>query len=1119
MKRFGIRATALALAVLVGLSPAASASIALGDELHGGAVSLAPGTELSEQVFWSNSKSDLRTERYISYSPAEGIYPVVVYGDKLLSRQDLSAMAKSLEAQGLRVLGGVNGDFFDLSTGNALGVIISDGVLRTTSGGYYAVGFRADGTAFIGRPDLAVTATFHGATMRITDVNKTRTAADGKHEGGLYLYTDEYSATTQHTSPGYDVILTPVSAHVGETVDVDLDVTDPDELNGAGSGGETEPEEEETGETEAEAPSDEVPEDPASDDGSAGRTDGGDGMAADSQTLENEAAEGTREVEEITGSLVLTDQLTVGGRLVCTVDQVLESEKSVQIPQGKLVLTVNKENNQWLLDQVSALSPGDEVSIDVTAADSRWNDVVTAIGGYYKIVTNGQVGPQTDSAANPRTAIGIKADGSVLFYAIDGRQPGYSVGATLTQVAQRLIELGCVEAVALDGGGSTTMGATLPDASSMSILGSPSDGSLRAVSNGIFLVSELEPNGVLDHYYVTPYDSVVLSGAQVALKATPVDENGYAFSDSAIVSWSIRNGDGVVDVDGVFTAGSESGTTQVTASTNRAEGSASVTVVKTPDSISVSNQTTGAPVTALALDPQESVDLTASAVWKKIALTSQDACYVWAVDPAVGTVDENGVFTAGEKSATGNLTVSAGGAYVTIPVTIAGHIQTLDTFETDEGLAALTGSANALVNPETSGDLVRYGKQSVRVDYSAGETGSASLATDLTIPDGDRYLSMWVYGDGSGNTLTATVADASGAATDVVLSALDFTGWKHLTAALPTGTTALQGLTVVYGGGEKAIGTLYLDQFTTSTEDLTDETAPAVTVSAENGELTAFVSDNVDKEFETSAVTLTLDGKAVDFTWSVSDGKLTYALPAGDGKLHRLTVTAVDQSGNVGRGSYNILPVTQEEIPDEGGAEDEGGTEGESGVITSSRSPFADMAAHWADLYTTYLYDMGVVQGVESTAGLLFQPDKNITRGEFALMVARWMGLDLTAYADVALPFADLDATPAWCVDAMKAMYAEGILKGSLDNGVLMGRAAASISRAEAMTILGRIQGKGYVSQALTDFTDAASVPAWSLSYVESLVGQGIISGYNGLLRPNDPVTRAEVCKMLFYLL
>lgn len=1076
MKRFGIRATALALAVLVGLSPTASASIALGDELHGGTVSLAPGSDLVEQVFWSNSKSDLRTERYISYSPADGISPVVVYGDKLMSRQDLAAMAKSLEAQGLRVVGGVNGDFFDLSTGNALGVIISDGVLRTTSGGYYAVGFLPDGTAFIGKPDLAVTATFNGSTMRVTDVNKTRTAADGKHEGGLYLYTDEFSTTTQHTSPGYDVILTPVTSNVGETVDVDLEVTDTD-----GTASEA-----------AAAASAEAP-----DTGAASSDD----IATDSQNLETAVpAEGTREVDEVTGSLVLSDELTVGGRLVCTVDQVLDSTTSIQIPEGKLVLTVNKQNNEWLLGQVSSLKPGDQVSIDVTAADSRWNNVVTAIGGYYKIVTNGQVGPQTDSTANPRTAIGIKADGSVIFYAIDGRQSGYSVGATLTQVAQRLIELGCVEAVALDGGGSTTIGATLPDASSMSILNSPSDGSLRTVSNGIFLVSSLKPNGVLDHYYVTPYDSVVLSGAQVALKATPVDENGYAFSDSTTVSWSIRNGDGIVDVNGIFTAGSESGTTQVTASSGRAEGTASITVVKSPDSILVTNQATGAPVTSIALDPQESIDLTASAVWKKISLTSQDTCYLWSVDPAVGTVDENGVFTAGTKSATGNLTVSAGGTYVTIPITVAGHIQTLDDFETDAGLAALTSSSNAVVNRETSGDLVRYGKQSARVDYSAGETGSASLSAALTIPAGDRYLSMWVYGDGSGNTLTATIADSNGATSDVVLSALDFTGWKHLTAALPEGAASLRGLTVVYGGGEKAIGTIYLDQFTTATEDLTDETVPTVTVTAENGKLTGYVSDNVDKDFAKSAITLTLDGKSADFTWNQSTGTLTYTLPASDGKLHRLTVTAVDQSGNVGRGSYNILPTTNED------------------GSTTYQSPFADMTAHWADLYTTYLHDMGVIQGVESSAGLLFQPDKNITRGEFSLMVARWMGLDLTAYSDVTLPFADLDTTPSWCVDAMKAMYAEGIIKGSLDNGVLMGRATASISRAEAMTILGRIQGKGYVTQSLT-FSDAASVPAWSLPYVESLVGQGIISGYDNQLRPNDSVTRAEVAKMLFYLL
>ncbi len=43
-------------------------------------------------------------------------------------------------------------------------------------------------------------------------------------------------------------------------------------------------------------------------------------------------------------------------------------------------------------------------------------------------------------------------------YTIDGRQSGYSIGATLTQVAERMVELGCVTALSLDGGGSTAIG-------------------------------------------------------------------------------------------------------------------------------------------------------------------------------------------------------------------------------------------------------------------------------------------------------------------------------------------------------------------------------------------------------------------------------------------------------------------------------------------------------------------------------------------------------------------------------------------------------------------------------------------------------------------------------------
>ena len=125
-------------------------------------------------------------------------------------------------------------------------------------------------------------------------------------------------------------------------------------------------------------------------------------------------------------------------------------------------------------------------------------------------------------------------------------------------------------------------------------------------------------------------------------------------------------------------------------------------------------------------------------------------------------------------------------------------------------------------------------------------------------------------------------------------------------------------------------------------------------------------------------------------------------------------------------------------------------------------------------------------------------------------MVARWLRVDMNQYSNVTLPFVDAAQIPDWALPGVKTMYALGYLKGSSSNGQLLVRAESTITRAEAVTILGRIQGKGMCLQALTDFTDAADVPAWSLSYVESLVGQGIVSGYDGLLRPNDSVTRAR---------
>lgn len=57
----------------------------------------------------------------------------------------------------------------------------------------------------------------------------------------------------------------------------------------------------------------------------------------------------------------------------------------------------------------------------------------------------------------PRSAIGQKADGHILFLVIDGRQPPYSLGATLLDVQNILYEAGAVTAANLDGGSSSIM--------------------------------------------------------------------------------------------------------------------------------------------------------------------------------------------------------------------------------------------------------------------------------------------------------------------------------------------------------------------------------------------------------------------------------------------------------------------------------------------------------------------------------------------------------------------------------------------------------------------------------------------------------------------------------------
>ena len=1093
--------TALGLSLALILPQTALASDALGHDLHTAGRPLSQGTALTTGWFWSDTYSDLRTERYLTYTPNEAVTPTVAYGSNVVDKATLTAMAKTLESQGKRVVGGTNGDFYVMATGQPLGLVVTDGVVRSSSSYHYAVGFRADGTAFIGQPQLRITATLPAARVNVSGgVNKVRqvTNADG---GGLTLLTGDFASTTQNTRGGVDVYLTLLTEEVGRSVEVlaPVQVAQP-----------------------VEPPAGAYTIDPDT------------GLQVPAEVPEPTYVTEMRPTGE---HIEVSRDLRIGKRVRCKVDFVTEAAGANPLQKDSLVLTMNGTDDPAVLAQLRALKPGDQVDIDITSSDSRWSEATQALGGMYRLLENGKLGSNLSAERTARTAVGIRPDGTVLFYTVDGKQSGYSVGANCTQVAQRLLELGCTEALGLDGGGSTTIGITDPADSSFSVVNRPSDGAQRANSTALFLTTDLKPTGVAGSLLLTPGDALALSGTRLQFSASYLDTAWYAMAGQAQNVRYTAAGTGEITPDGAFTAG-KAGTTTITGVSGSLTGSTGVTTVETPDKITVTNEATGGAVQAISLEPGETISLTASATWRNLVVVSQDSCYTWACDASLGAVTPDGTFTAGAEGGSGSLTVTAGGRTVTLPVNVAGHVRTLEDFEGAENSfaadEAVDGAGTTQVSLEQSLNHVRTGKQSLRVDYAARE-GVARLEADVAIPAGEGYLGLWVKGDGSGNALSALVKmpaaesqtdealpEGSGGGTDVELAqptdapegaadglsgdvqeppegetdvtalpltTLDFTGWKHLLVALPKGAAALVGLEMAVTG-EQGTGTVWLDQLTSANAPIEDFNAPLIDLRVEGNTLTAAISDNVDRDLPAGAVRATYDGWNLETRWNADTGVLTAALPDFGTLERRISVTAVDASGNLGRQSLSA---------------------GQGPTLL-----FEDMEDHWAASCANYLYGQGITRGTSSEGRLIYQPNANITRAEFFTMCARWMHLDA---AEVELPFADAGDIPAWALDAVKAMYAAGVLQGSLDYGLLKVNPGATITRAEVMTILGRTQSRGYREADLSAFTDVADVPDWAEAYVRSLVGQGVINGYeDGTVRPLNPMTRGEVAKVLYTL-
>lgn len=380
---------------------------------------------------------------------------------------------------------------------------------------------------------------------------------------------------------------------------------------------------------------------------------------------------------------------TVEGELKIGTDMILKVEDKfiyngdIAIAEDKTILFMQTDGLGECYEFLNNLEPGQKISISNNAYDNnneKWSDVmelVSSVGG--RIILNGEVQDISDGTVAPRTAVGVREDKSVILYTLDGRQAGYSKGATIKMIGERLKELGCVEALNLDGGGSTTIGAVFPGYDEFLVMNKPSDGYNRSVANFLFIRDDRERtdipwvinmNGNFDN---TNYLSGMCS--DVSVKSV-FDTSNYKMDDYT-VDYELENfadAHGTIDNETLYLYGS--GKVKLSVISEDVKNEIEFNVYETPDNIKICNEEDGKEIEAIYTEANEElqINLKACAFVESAELNSSDELFKWETEGEIGSVNSEGIFTLSDTAnKEGKIKVSVGGSEKEIPVKISDY--------------------------------------------------------------------------------------------------------------------------------------------------------------------------------------------------------------------------------------------------------------------------------------------------------------------------------------------------------------------------------------------------------------------------------------------------------------
>ena len=201
-------------------------------------------------------------------------------------------------------------------------------------------------------------------------------------------------------------------------------------------------------------------------------------------------------------------------------------------PSGALVMEGVEYHSGSGANFFAILKDGTPI-IGVPSDYAKYKDnIAEAVGGSIMLVRDGKIvvgssGNYYDSRAS-RTCVGITADNRVVLMVMDGRQEPVSAGGSAIEIAQVMLDAGCVVAINLDGGGSTTFVAKEEGADELSVVNRPSDGYARSVSSSLMVVSTAKPSNEFDHAIVSADYDYLTVGTSLPITVTGVSASGNA---------------------------------------------------------------------------------------------------------------------------------------------------------------------------------------------------------------------------------------------------------------------------------------------------------------------------------------------------------------------------------------------------------------------------------------------------------------------------------------------------------------------------------------------------------------------------------------------------------------